>query len=146
MTHVTHSGDRPLFVLFLPQTCVRVGAVWPLVHGSCSFLNTCWKEFHQPSASVATSVPVGCAVCLSACCDPRSLLFTADRTGSFSFIITGQKRSLLAKLVSRKPIGGKMVRNVGGEEAELPVASLLGDCESPSKLLATLNLSLVHYT
>lgn len=43
-------------------------------------------------------------------------------------------------------MGGKVIRNVGGEEAELPVASLLGDCESPSKLLDTLNLGLVHYT
>lgn len=66
--------------------------------------------------------------------------------GSFSFIVTGQKWCLLAKLVSRKPMGGKVIRNVGGEEAELPVTSLLGNCESPSKLLDPLNLGLVHYT
>lgn len=43
-------------------------------------------------------------------------------------------------------MGGKVIRNVGGGEAELPVASLLGGCESPSKLLGTLSLGLVHCT
>lgn len=59
VTQVTHSGDRPLFVLFLPQTCVRVGGVWltlfpeHLQEGVSSTLSICGHILPRGTRSVS---------------------------------------------------------------------------------------------
>lgn len=138
VTHVTHSGDSPSSPVFTPHlrqgggvaSRARSGSFLNVQEGASSMLRLCGHILPSGTCS------------LSGCCEPRSLLFTGARTGSFSFIVTGQKWCLLAKLVSRKPMGGKVIRNVGGKKQSFQSLPYSATVRAPANSV----LFIVHET